>query len=46
MVGEATEKTYKLGQVVNIEVIGADTIRRTIDFAFVDTYWSGLERDR
>jgi len=46
MVGEATGKTYKLGQVVNIEVIGADTIRRTIDFAFVDTYWSGLESDR
>ena len=46
MVGESTGKTYKLGQVVNIEVIGADTIRRTIDFAFVDTYWSGLEVDR
>ena len=45
MVGEVTGKTYKLGQLVTIQVAGADITRRTIDFDFVD-YWSGLEEDR
>jgi len=45
MVGEVTGKTYKLGQVVTIQVAGADIDRRTIDFDFVD-YWSSLEEDR
>jgi ribonuclease R len=46
MIGETTGNTYKLGQVVTIVVAGVDTIRRTIDFNFVDNYWSGLEVDR
>ena len=45
MIGEGTGKTYKLGQVVTVQVAGADVTRRTIDFDFVD-YWSSLEEDR
>ena len=36
MVGEATGKTYKLGQVVTIEVVAVDIPRRTIDFTLID----------
>ncbi|ROR27098.1 RNAse R [Mobilisporobacter senegalensis] len=36
MIGEHTKKTYKLGQKVTVEVIGADKLQRTIDFDFVD----------
>lgn len=36
MVGEHTKKTYKLGQSVIVEVISADKLLRTIDFAFVE----------
>ena len=36
MVGEHTKKTYKLGQTVTVEVISADKLLRTIDFAFVE----------
>jgi len=36
MIGETTKKTYKLGQKVKIEVIGADKLQRTIDFALVE----------
>jgi ribonuclease R len=36
MVGEHTKKTYKLGQTVTVEVIAADKLLRTIDFAFVE----------
>ncbi|NLJ95789.1 MAG: ribonuclease R [Clostridiales bacterium] len=36
MIGEHTKKTYKLGQTVQVEVIGADKLLRTIDFAFVE----------
>ena len=35
MVGEITGKTYKLGQVVTIEVTSVDVLRRTIDFALI-----------
>ncbi len=36
MVGEHTGKTYKLGQVVCVRVIGADRLQRTIDFELVE----------
>ena len=36
MVGEHSRKIYKLGQKVTIEVIGADKLQRSIDFAFVE----------
>ncbi|TAH67253.1 MAG: ribonuclease R [Anaerolineaceae bacterium] len=36
MVGEHTKKTYKLGQTVTVEVISADKLLRTIDFALVE----------
>jgi ribonuclease R len=36
MIGEHTKKTYKLGQKVIVEVISADKLLRTIDFAFVE----------
>lgn len=36
MIGEHTKKTYKLGQTVNVEVVSADKLLRTIDFAFVE----------
>jgi ribonuclease R len=32
MVGEHTGKTYKLGQMVRVRVIGTDKLQRTIDF--------------
>ena len=35
MVGEHTGKTYKLGQVVKVRVIGTDRLQRTIDFELV-----------
>jgi len=35
MVGENTKKTYKLGERVNIEVVGVDKILRTIDFDLI-----------
>ncbi len=35
MVGENTKKTYKLGERVNIEVVGVDKVLRTIDFELV-----------
>ncbi len=33
LVGEATNKRYKLGQKVQVELIGTDKVMRTIDFA-------------
>jgi ribonuclease R len=33
MVGEHTKKVYKLGQKVVVEVVNADKLQRTIDFA-------------
>ncbi|WMJ87704.1 ribonuclease R [Anaerocolumna sp. MB42-C2] len=36
MMGEHTRKTYKLGEKVLVEVVAADKLLRTIDFAFVD----------
>ncbi|MDF2945073.1 MAG: ribonuclease [Herbinix sp.] len=36
MVGEHTKKIYKLGQTVKVEVVAADKIMRTIDFALVE----------
>ncbi len=36
MVGEHTKKVYKLGQTVIVEVVNADKIQRTIDFALVE----------
>lgn len=36
MVGEHTQKIYKLGQKVQVEVVNADKILRTIDFALVE----------
>ena len=36
MVGEHTNKRYKLGQKVRIRVIDTDILRRTIDFELVE----------
>ena len=36
MIGENTKKTYKLGETVNIRVVKADRILRTIDFEIVE----------
>lgn len=36
MVGEHTKKAYKLGQVIKIEVVAADKLQRTIDFAIAE----------
>ncbi|WP_429144999.1 ribonuclease R [Anaerotaenia torta] len=36
MIGEHTKKVYKLGQKVAVEVVNADKIMRTIDFAFAE----------
>lgn len=36
MVGEHTRKVYKLGQKVIVEVVNADKLLRTIDFALVE----------
>ncbi len=36
MRGERTRKTFKLGQKVKVEVVGADKLMRTIDFVFAD----------
>ncbi|MBP1755577.1 MAG: rnr [Firmicutes bacterium] len=36
MIGEHTKKVYKLGQMVTVEVVSADKIQRTIDFALVE----------
>lgn len=36
MVGEHTKRIFKLGQTVKVEVVGADKIQRTIDFALVE----------
>lgn len=36
MVGERTGKTYKLGQTVQVRVIGTDFLQRTIDFELVE----------
>ena len=35
MVGEHTRKAYRLGETVHIQVLEADTIRRTIDFVLI-----------
>lgn len=36
MIGEHTRKTYKLGEKVLVEVLAADKLMRTINFAFTD----------
>lgn len=36
MIGEHTRKIYKLGQKVKVEVVNADKLQRTIDFALVE----------
>lgn len=36
MIGEHTKKVYKLGQTIKVEVVNADKLMRTIDFAFVE----------
>ncbi len=36
MIGEHTKKVYKLGQKVIVEVVNADKLQRTIDFALVE----------
>ncbi len=36
MIGEHTRKIYKLGQTVKVEVVNADKLLRTIDFALVE----------
>ncbi|MBO5070395.1 MAG: ribonuclease R [Roseburia sp.] len=36
LVGEATNRRYKLGQKVQVEVVGTDKMMRTIDFAVVE----------
>ena len=35
MIGERTNRHYKLGQTVKIKVMDVDMIRRTIDFELV-----------
>ena len=32
LMGEATNRRYKLGQKVNVKVVNADTMLRTVDF--------------
>jgi ribonuclease R len=36
MIGEHTKKIYKLGQKVTVEVVNADKVQRSIDFALVE----------
>lgn len=36
MVGEHTNKVYKLGQTVNVRVLGVDKLQRTIDFELAE----------
>ena len=36
MVGERTGKTYKLGQILQVRVIGTDKLQRTIDFEIME----------
>ncbi|MDR7870561.1 MAG: ribonuclease R [Tissierellaceae bacterium] len=36
IIGERTKRIYQLGDTVNIEVVGADPLRRNIDFALID----------
>ena len=36
MVGERTGKTYKLGQTLQVRVIGTDKLQRTIDFEIME----------
>ncbi len=36
MIGEHTKKIYNLGQKVTVEVVSADKLQRTIDFALVE----------
>lgn len=36
LIGEHTRKIYKLGQKVQVEVVNADKLQRTIDFALVE----------
>lgn len=36
MIGEHTRKIFKLGQKVMVEVVNADKVMRTIDFAFAE----------
>ena len=35
MVGEATGKTYRLGEQVKVKCIGADKLQRIIDFKMI-----------
>ena len=43
MIGEHTKKTYKLGQKVKIEVMGVDSLARTIDFELVEDEEENVE---
>lgn len=36
IIGERTKRIYRLGDAVKIEVVGADPLRRNIDFALID----------
>lgn len=36
IIGERTKKIYRLGDLVKIEVVGADPLRRNIDFSIID----------
>ena len=36
MVGEHTNKVYKLGQTVNVRVLDVDKLQRTIDFELAE----------
>lgn len=36
LIGERKNKHYKLGQTVKVQVVGADILRRTVDFELVD----------
>jgi ribonuclease R len=36
IVGERTHKIYRIGDMVKIKVIGADVVRRSVDFVLTD----------
>lgn len=35
IIGERTKKIYRIGDIVNIKVVGADPLKRTVDFVLV-----------
>ena len=35
IIGERTKKIYRIGDIVNVKVVGADPLKRTVDFVLV-----------